>query len=175
VWAQKQASKKTVNKWVIIAGVFLGLAFFAVSRTSAGGVERIKQFEALRLSPYKDIAGKWTIGYGHLIKPSESYLLSGQITPQKADALLRADLKGAENAVNKWVTVPLSKNQRDSLVSLVFNIGEGNFNSSTMLRLINQKKYNEAAAQFPRWIFAGGKQSVGLMARRASEQNVFLT
>ncbi len=172
---RKQAKKPPVNKWILIAGVFVGLAFFAVSRTSAGGVEKIKQFEALRLSPYKDIAGKWTIGYGHLIKPNESYLMGGKITPQKADSLLRDDLKSAENAVNKWVTVPLTKNQMDSLVSLVFNIGEGNFKGSTLLRLINQKKYQQAASQFPRWVFAGGKQSVGLMARRAVEQNTFLS
>jgi len=144
-------------------------------RVSGAGLERLKKFEALRLNAYKDVAGKWTIGYGHLILPDEQYLRSGPITAAKAESLLRADLATAERAVGTLVVMKLSQSQFDALVSFVFNVGAGAFARSDMLQLINAGNFNGAAAQFPRWTRAGGRQSAGLLARRAVEQNLFLS
>lgn len=144
--------------------------------TSATGIKEIQRSESLRLTPYKDIAGKWTIGWGHLIKDNEPELLRASgITENQASALLKQDLKTAESAVNRLVTVPLSEGQYDALVSFVYNVGEGNFSESSMLRELNAENYDAAAAQFPRWKYAGGEPSAGLLARRAREQNTFLS
>lgn len=146
-----------------------------IIRISRRGLDQIKSHESLRLKPYQDIAGKWTIGWGHLIKPEESYLLDAAgITADQATTLLRADLAIAERAVNDLVTVPIAGNQYDALVSFVFNVGVTAFANSTLLRKLNAGDVDGAANEFPRWIYAGGKESAGLLARRAQEQSLFL-
>lgn len=147
----------------------------AIFRITRSGLEHIKKFEALKLRPYKDIAGKWTIGWGHLIKANETHLLRPQgITSPQATELLKHDLQIAEKAINNLVVAPLTGNQYDALVSFVFNIGVGAFANSTMLRKLNDQDYEGASLEFPRWRWAGGKESAGLLARRAMEQSTFI-
>jgi len=162
-------------KHLIIAIIAAGVLTMASIRISRAGINKIKEHEALRLEPYRDAVGKWTIGYGHLIKPDEQHLVTGgKITEAKAEALLRDDLENAEAAINRLVKVPITGNQYDALVSFVFNVGEGAFADSTMLRKLNAGDYDGAAAEFPRWTKAGGMQLPGLVARRAKEQTLFL-
>lgn len=153
-----------------------GLAVMATFKISRGGLEKIKKHEALRLKPYKDIAGKSTIGWGHLILSSETYLLDPDgISKEKATELLRLDLARTERAINNLVLVALNGNQYDSLVSFVFNIGITAFGKSTLLKKLNKGDYKGASLQFPRWKYVGSKPSAGLLARRAAEQATFLT
>lgn len=70
--------------------------------------------------------------------------------------------------------VPLSQNQFDALVSLVYNIGETAFSNSTLLKKLNAKDYQGAADQFPRWNKGGGQVLKGLVRRRADERDLFL-
>lgn len=162
------------------------VALYLLARTEKGGVvvadivgalvdktrELVAGFEGLRLAVYPDEAGLPTIGYGHLIKPDESFTV---ISIAQAEALLNADLQPARAAVGKYVTVPLNENQRAALVSLVFNIGVGAFVASTLLNVLNEYDYRGAAAQFDRWVYAGGKVSKGLQTRRAAEKALFLS
>lgn len=141
--------------------------------TGAGGIALIKSFEGLRLEKYQDAVGKWTIGYGHLILPTESF--PHAITEAEAEALLRSDLQMTERGVHKAVTVALNQNQFDALVSFTFNLGAGNLQSSTLLKLLNQGEYTQAAEQFLRWNKAGGKVLTGLTRRREAERKLFLT
>lgn len=142
-------------------------------RTSDYGIEQIKEHEALRLEWYKDQAGIPTIGYGHVIKPNESYLYDG-ITEAQATELLRQDLKEAEDAVNRSIDVPLQQNEFDALVSLVFNIGGGAFRSSTVRKRINELSTQEEIEKWWKaWnkVTIGGQKQVsrGLVKRRAAE------
>lgn len=148
----------------------------ATIKISANGLRKIKEFEGLKLTPYKDTAGKLTIGWGHLIKlPAEAELLRKEgITPEKAEKLLNDDLREAESAVNRLVKAPITGNQYDALVSFVYNIGQGAFSESTMLKHLNNGDYQSAANEFPRWRYAGGEESAGLVKRRAVEQQLFL-
>ncbi|MBV6820372.1 lysozyme [Rahnella sp. PD12R] len=141
--------------------------------TGAKGVALIKTFEGLRLEKYQDVVGKWTIGYGHLILPDESF--SAAIPEAQADALLRQDLGISEKAVNQYVIVPLTQNQFDALVSFTFNLGVGNLKSSTLLRVLNARQYQDAANEFLRWDKAGGKQVAGLTRRRTAERALFIS
>jgi len=140
--------------------------------TGAGGLALIKSFEGLRLEKYKDAVGKWTIGYGHLILPDEKF--PHAITEAEAEALLRTDLLMTERGVHKAVTVALNQNQFDALVAFTFNLGAGNLQSSTLLKLLNQGEYAQAADQFLRWNKAGGKVLAGLTKRREAERALFL-
>lgn len=138
---------------------------------SQKGIDLIKNFEGCRLTAYRCPANILTIGYGH----TGSDVVTGQkITQEQAEKLLKSDLLVHCNNVSRLVKAPLTQNQFDALVSFEFNVGYGNFASSTMLKLLNQKKYREAAAQFDRWVYANRKVLAGLVKRRAAEKALFL-
>jgi len=136
---------------------------------SEAGYVLIKRFEGLRCFAYQCTAGVWTIGYGHTsgVKKGDT------ITKEKADKLLEKDLQYTMSVVKSYVTVPISQGMFDALCSFVFNIGAGAFGRSTLLRLLNQGQYDNAAKEFDRWIYAGGKVLNGLRNRRAMERAMF--
>lgn len=141
-------------------------------KTSDAGVALIKKFEGLRLNAYPDPGSggePWTIGYGSTrgVKPGDT------ITEAEADAKLRDDLFDSERCVDLYVTVPLTRNQHAALVSFVFNLGCGNFASSTMLGLLNAGDYQGASHQFARWNRASGRVLTGLVLRRDAERQMF--
>jgi lysozyme len=138
---------------------------------SANGLKLTEQFEGLRLQAYQDVAGVWTNGYGntHGVTPGST------ITLEQAQQDLATNIQGSVYVVNKVVSVPLNQNQFDALVDFVFNLGSGNFQSSTLLRLLNSGDYAGAAGQFPLWNHAGGVVVAGLTTRRLAEQALFNT
>jgi lysozyme len=129
-------------------------------------------FEGCRLSAYLDQGGLVTIGVGHT---GPEVHLGQTITQAEAEQLLSQDLSSAEDAVTRLVSVPLNDNQFGALVSFVFNVGAGNFASSTLLKLLNAGLVNEAAEQFVRWDHVAGVSSLGLLRRRQAEQGLFLS
>lgn len=138
-------------------------------KTSSKGIELIKKHEGFRNKAYKCPADVWTIGYGHT-----SGVNSGDvITAMEGERLLRHDLTYAEAVVNDQRVV-LSQNQFDALVSLVFNIGSGNFAKSTLLRKLRQNPNDPSIAdEFKRWKYAGGKVLPGLVKRRNDEAQLY--
>ncbi|CAI1527524.1 lysozyme [Serratia plymuthica] len=139
-------------------------------KIDVNGLNLIKEFEGLRLQAYKCPADIWTIGYGHTADVSANDV----ITEEDAIFLLRQDVAESERAVNKYVHVPLTQNQFDALVSFVFNLGVGNFRTSTLLKKLNAGDDDGAAQEFGRWIHAGGKALPGLVRRREAERALFL-
>jgi len=138
-------------------------------RASKKGIDLIKTFEGFRNNAYQDSAGIWTIGYGHTLTARQGMT----ITRTQGEELLRQDLKRFEKAVRDRVTVPLTQNQFDALVSLAFNIGVGAFTGSTLLKRLNQGDYPGAANEFKRWVHAGGRRLKGLVNRREKEELLF--
>lgn len=128
-------------------------------------IEKIKEFEGLRLNAYQDSAGVWTIGYGH----TRAVEKGQKITEAEADSLLRGDLVTAEKYVND-LKLNLTQGQFDALVDFVFNLGAGNLAGSTLLTKIKVKAPTEdIQAQFRRWVYANGKKLAGLVKRREWE------
>ncbi len=138
-------------------------------RTSENGLALIRQAEGLRLRAYKCPAGVWTIGYGTTAGVKEGLV----ITKERAEELLREDVKRFEDQVMRLVKVRLTQGQFDALVSFTYNLGAANLGNSTLLRLLNAGDYKGAAAQFDRWTKAGGKELPGLVKRRAAERALF--
>ncbi len=66
------------------------------------------------------------------------------------------------------------KEEKMVLLSPLLDQVHGAFNSSTLLRLLNQGKYNDAANQFQRWVYANKKVLPGLVKRRAEEKELFV-
>ncbi len=138
-------------------------------RTSENGLALIRQAEGLRLRAYKCPAGVWTIGFGTTAGVKEGQV----ITKERAEELLRDDVKRFEDQVLRLVKVQLTQGQLDALVSFTYNLGAANLGNSTLLRLLNAGDYKGAAAQFDRWTKAGGKELPGLVKRRAAERALF--
>lgn len=95
-------------------------------------------------------------------------------TESECQRLFERELAIYDNAVDELVKVDLTQNMHDACVSFVYNCGIGAFKGSTLLKLINQGKFEQAAAQFHRWNKAGGKVWPGLVRRRAAEAALFL-
>jgi lysozyme len=139
---------------------------------NAEGLELVKSSEGLRLERYQDVAGKWTIGYGHLIRKGEVF--DGPITEARATEMLQTDLATAESDVDELVTATITDNQFAALVDFVYNLGRGHFEHSTLLEHVNANLMRSAAGEFDKWVYAGGRRIVqGLVIRRAKEKALF--
>lgn len=134
---------------------------------SADGLGLIKKSEGFRDQVYRDVVGFPTIGYGHLIKPGETF--PNGITEPQAAAILACDVHDAEQAVARLVKVALTQGQFDALVDFCFNLGAARLASSTLLRELNAGNSDVAAAELLSWDHAGGVVVAGLRARREAE------
>ncbi len=127
--------------------------------------------EGVSYIPYKDIVGVWTVCHGHTGKdiiPGKTY------TEAECKALLNKDLATVARQINPYIKVDIPETTRGALYSFVYNVGAGNFRTSTLLRKINQGDIKGACDQLRRWAYAGGKQWKGLMTRREIEREVCL-
>lgn len=130
----------------------------------------VKQWEGRKLKAYRCSAGVWTIGYGHTEDVEEGDV----ITSSEAELLLIEDLRERANALAPFVNAPVTEGQYIALLSLAFNIGVGALKKSSLLRFLNLGHLDEAADEFLRWVYAGGKVSEGLKDRREAERKLFL-
>ena len=138
--------------------------------TSRNGLQLIKDFEGLRLESYKCPAGVWTIGYGHTkgVKPNVV------IDQMRAEDLLIEDIAPIERMLNK-LGINFRQECFDALVSWNFNLGEGAFRNSTLLKkIVADAPDEEITDQIVKWVNAGGKPLVGLKRRRVAEANIYL-
>lgn len=132
----------------------------------------VQRFEGSRSKAYRDLGGNLTIGYGHLVKAGEKF---GTLTKSQELDLLRQDLAIARQAVLNLVKVHLNQNQLAALEDFQFNTGK--LAGSTLLKLVNQGRFAEAAQQFGRWdkVRVGNTYmtSQALLGRRLADQNLF--
>lgn len=133
--------------------------------------ERAEAAGGPNLTAYWDSYGQvWTIGYGH----TGSDVYQGMVIDAGTAAdMLRSDIAAAEATVNRLVSVSLTQGQFDALVDFVYNVGSGNFASSTLLSDVNSGNLADVGAQLARWNHAGGNVLAGLTARRAAEAAEF--
>jgi lysozyme len=143
-------------------------------KTSDDGIALVKEFEGCELVCYADAVGVPTIGYGHTRGLMRSDIGVKTITQDEAERLLRQDdLPRYEAGVSAVVKVPLEQHQFDALVSFAYNLGIGALSQSTLLKKLNNADYGAAAAEFPKWVYAGSQVLPGLVRRRAAEQALF--
>jgi lysozyme len=142
-------------------------------KISTEGLNDIKRWEGKYLTAYQGAAdrpGLLTIGYGHTSAAGPPEVVPGmKITEAQANQILRDDLANCEAAVERLVEVPLNDNQFAALVSFVFNVGEGAFAKSTLLKKLNRGDYESVPSELMKWTRANGKYVQGLANRRAVE------
>lgn len=134
---------------------------------STEGLELLKRSEGFRSRAYLDMAGFPTIGFGHRVLPHEAF--PDGIEEARAAEILAADVREAEQAVERLVKVELTQGQFDALTDFCFNLGAGRLAASTLLRVLNSGCYDAARQQLLRWDKAGGELNTGLKARRVAE------
>lgn len=152
---------------------------------SAAGLDLMKRWEgdartrSFSARVYDDLAGFPTVGYGYKLTAAEvaSGAFADGVDEATATRLLRADAATAVQAVNRLVTVALTQARFDALASFVYNVGAGNFQGSTALRLVNAQ--DRAAVPAALALFNKVRQngalvpSAGLAARRSAEASLF--
>ena len=160
-------------------------------------IQLIKQFESLHdgdlstigLQPKLCPAGIWTVGYGRALTDktgkflkgdagkADAYAMYPSITESDAERMLAEDLARFEAIVSTH-TKGLNQYQFGACVSLCYNIGQGNFATSSVVRFIKDKKLDAAADAFLLWNKAtvNGKrvELAGLTKRRKAERELFL-
>ena len=140
-------------------------------KTSPKGIALIKEFEGLRLKAYQCLGGVWTIGYGHTAGVKPGML----ITKAQAEEYLKADLIAFERYLN-GLGLALNQNQFDALVSFIYNVGTGNFSSSTLLRKVRANPQdNSIMDEFLRWVYSKGRVLPGLQRRRLAEMKLYFS
>lgn len=139
-------------------------------KTSNQGKNLIKEAEGLRLEAYRCPAGVPTIGWGH----TKGVKMGQRITLAMAEDLLVEDLGPIERLLN-GLKINFRQEQFDALVSWIFNLGSGNFKSSTMYkRILADANDEEITDSLIKWTYSGKQQLPGLMKRRVAEANLFI-
>lgn len=137
-------------------------------KTSAAGLQFIESFEGRRLTQYQDVAGKWTIGVGHLLLPGEHY--PNGITDEQCAELLSKDVQGVEAVMNRLaLDYTFTQNQFDAIADFGFNLGVGS------LRLLLSHGLENIPVQILRWDKSGGLPVPGLTRRREAELKLWET
>lgn len=145
-------------------------------KISADGIKFIEIFEGIKFKSYICPAGMVTIGIGTTLINNKLVELGTTCTYEDAVRYFDEHLsKYVYPTIEKKIKVPLNQNQFDAIVSLIYNIGQHNFEDSTLLKLLNSGDYDAASKEFPRWNKANKKVMSGLTTRRLAEQKLFNT
>lgn len=128
--------------------------------------------EGLKLKAYRATPAETylTIGYGHHVP---SIKAGDTIDELGAFLLLDADLKYAFKMVCALVKVPLDIGQAAALSDFVFNLGAGWLQRSTLLKLLNAGKYENAKQELKKFVYQGGTKMNGLVMRRELERRLW--
>ena len=163
----------SVVKRCSVAAVLLLAALrpdFRLLHTSQDGLALLADLEGCRLRPYQCSAGVWTSGIGHTagVTPARD------ITEREAATNLVADVLGTERRLAVCAPVEMPQHVYDAVVSFAFNVGTGAACRSTLVYLLNEKKWQQACDQLPRWVYVRGVKSTGLENRRQREREYCL-
>ena len=143
-------------------------------KISSQGLKRLEAYEGFSAAPYKDIAGFWTIGYGHNL---------GKKEPPKSTLVTRAqaekDLLALVAPIEEFINKDGISDQKifDSLCSLIYNVGRGEYYTSHLRKFLIQKI--SIFRLKPYWLsfchytdqFGDLRLSMGLYSRRQNEYN----
>ncbi|MIG77302.1 lysozyme, partial [Salmonella enterica subsp. enterica] len=140
----------TLRKSVLAA---VGGGAIAIASALITGPTGNDGLEGVRYKPYRDVVGIWTVCYGHT---GNDIMIGKTYTESQCKALLNKDLNTVARQINPYIKVPIPETTRGALYSFVYNVGTGNFRTSTLLRKINQGDIKGACDQLRRWTYAGG-------------------
>lgn len=112
-----------------------------------------------------------TIGFG----TTGGVKMGDVTTPPKALARKLADVQKFEGALKRCVKVPLHQHEYDAYISLAYNIGDGAFCNSSLVRKLNAGDYAGACNEILRWDKFKGQPLRGLTLRRQQEHKTCIS
>lgn len=154
---------------------------------SSAGNEKLKAYEKFVGKPYRDIAKKWTIGYGNTYYENRKAVsqFDAAITEKRAAELknnvINMDFAPAVNLMfaEQIKKGEVTQNMFDALILLSYNIGVRGLAGSSVAKYLKAGKKQAAADAFLPWnkITENGVLvfSRGLQNRREKERALFLS
>lgn len=141
---------------------------------SKKGIEIIKNEEKFVPKQYIDATNNLTIGYGTLVKNHEELKKMKQITEPIAEKYLMKHVNSVcIPTIHRNLKIPITQSQLDALCSLIYNIGQGNFVKSDLLKSLNSSNFEKAKKDWMKWSYGGTKVLRGLEKRRRMEIQMF--
>lgn len=117
---------------------------------------------------YLDVVGIPTACYGQTGKDIK---LGQKFTDEQCAEMLAKELDQTDKQLDKVFKVEYQNDyQQAAMISFTYNVGIGNVQTSTLARLFNQGKYEQACDQLSRWVYAKKKKYGGLVRRREVEK-----
>jgi len=138
-------SQDTGNRGLygLIGGILVGISATLLTFTAG--------HEGVRYNAYLDTGKVPTICYGH----TAGVVMGMSATKQQCEKWLVQDLQIAQKGVRKHLKVPVPRTQLDAYTDFVFNVGEGAFARSTMLKKANRGDRKGSCMEFLRWVYVG--------------------
>lgn len=90
----------------------------------------------------------------------------------QCDTWARADMATANATVHRCILAPMKPFQEAALTDAVYNVGPAIVCGSTLQRYANAGQWSAACQQLTRWVYAGGKELLGLVRRRHAERDM---
>lgn len=127
------------------------------------GFTLIAALEGYRAIAYPD-AGGWSVGYGtHGV--TEGTFMSEPEARSKACEHMRE----ASELIQRTLPVPLSTSESIAYISLIYNIGEGGWLKSRVLRYARKGEKLNALKALSSWTSSKGERHPTLVRRRGIE------
>lgn len=145
------------------------LAYGFTAAIAVSGGYLIAPNEGKVNATYIDPVGIATSCYGHT---GPELKLGQKFTDDQCLDQLAKDLSSHDKQMMNLVRVPLTDYQHAAFLSFTYNVGVGNFKSSTMLRKLNSKDYEGACEELSKWVYAKKQKLNGLVTRRQQEKAV---
>ena len=143
-------------------------------KLNENGLALLRAFEGFRAQSYRDVAGVWTIGYGHTGRAGPPEVTpQSRMTEPEARALMKRQAETFAKAVRSMLTRELTDDQFSALVSFAFNVGTGAFARSSVLKAVNEGRLDAVPGRLKLWVKARGRVLPGLVRRRAAEAAMF--
>jgi len=182
---EKRAVSRTVNpEGLRLIMSFESCVLEAYPDPASKLAQQMRKHPSKRVRDWESLSGEpWTVGWGstgldhfNLDKEGKPTRIGkGTVwTQAQADSRKADDLATFCKGVESMVRTPLNDNQFSALVSFAYNCGLANLKSSTLLKRVNEGRFQEAADEFLRWNKAQGQVMNGLTRRREAERALFL-
>lgn len=139
-------------------------------KTSANGINLIKQCEGCVNKVYLDAVNVKTVGYGHTGNDVNKLPVGTIVSQEQINTWLVNDLIKFERKVDKYTAkYQFNQNQFDALVSFAFNVG-----NIDQLTASGTRTISEIAQKILLYNNAGGRVLNGLKKRRQAEHDLFV-
>lgn len=163
--------RSVLAKWVAAGTLSVG-GFLSVGSLIEPHEGTVKNKQGMHIA-YIDAVGIPTVCYGQTGKDLYGRTIRVGMPPfteQECTEMLLKTVVEFEKEIDRLVKVDYrSDYQKAALISFVYNVGVGNFASSTLLKDLNKGLHDSACSRLSDWVYAKKKKLNGLVKRREEE------